>query len=577
MLVKLLRRYLKPYKLALLCLIVFQIAQACLNLYLPNLQAEIIDRGVAAGDEHAIYRIGWIMIIIALVQGACNVAAVMISSFLSTRIGFLARKDFFYSVEALSKKETDKYSVDSLITRSTNDVQQVQSATFQAFLFVLQAPVMFIGGLVMAVEQNGPLTWSLALVLPVIMVVVTLIFRKMGPLFRKLQKIFDSLNSVIREQITGVRVIRAFTREGTEDERFGKVNKDTYDLLVPIGFWMGSMGPILWFITSIADVAIMWFGGKLIESGNMPIGALQAFIQYLMIVLMGFMMAAMMSVRLPRASVSSGRLLQVIDDKNSLSFPQDPYRPEAVKGEIEFRDVSFSYPSSDKHDAVEHISFKAKVGETTAFIGATGSGKSTILSLAQRIYDPDEGEVLLDGHSLKEFDPEYLSRFFAPVFQTAKLFTGTIRSNMKFGKEDATDEEIWKALEIAQAKDFVEGFGEGLDYKVSEGGTNFSGGQKQRLCIARAILKGAPVYTFDDAFSALDMATDKKLREALEPVTKDSSMLLVAQRASSIMSAKKIIVLDRGRIVGEGNHEELMESCQTYEQIVASQTGTIQE
>ncbi|MBQ1804058.1 MAG: ABC transporter ATP-binding protein, partial [Bifidobacteriaceae bacterium] len=311
-------------------------------------------------------------------------------------------------------------------------------------------------------------------------------------------------------------------------------------------------------------------------AGNMPIGALQAFIQYLMIVLMGFMMAAMMSVRLPRASVSSGRLLEVIDDKSSISCPENPYRPKEVKGEIEFKDVSFSYPSSDKHASVEHISFKANVGETTAFIGATGSGKSTILSLAQRIYDPDEGEVLLDGHSLKEFDPSYLSTLFAPVFQTAKLFTGTIRSNMLFGKEDATDEEIWKALEIAQAKDFVESFGEGLDYKVSEGGTNFSGGQKQRLCIARAILRGAPVYAFDDAFSALDMATDKKLREALEPVTENSSMLLVAQRFSSIMAAEKIIVLERGRIVGEGNHKYLMENCETYEQIVASQSGTIQ-
>lgn len=574
MLIRVLKRYLKPYLLALAGLIAFQVAQAFLNLYLPNLQAEIIDKGVAAGNEAAIYHIGWIMIAIAIAQGACNVAAVMISSFLSTKIGFLARRDFFYSVESLSKKETDKYSVNSLITRSTNDIQQVQSATFQALLFVLQAPVMFIGGIVMAAEQNGPLTWSLAVFLPVIAVTVFFIFRKMGPLYRKLQKVFDSLNSVVREQITGVRVVRAFIREGTEEKRFGKVNEETRSLLVPIGFWMGSMGPILWFITSIADVAIMWFGGKLIEAGHMPIGALQAFIQYLMIILMGFMMAAMMSVRLPRASVSSKRLLEIIDDKNSLSVPKNPYMPTEVRGEIEFKDVSFSYPSS-KREALEHVSFKAEVGQTTAFIGATGSGKSTILALAQRMYDPDEGEILLDGHNLKEFDPAFLSTLFAPVFQTAKLFSGTVRSNMRFGDPKATDEEIWKALNIAQAKEFVEGFKEGLDYKVSEGGMNFSGGQKQRLCIARAILKGAPSYMFDDAFSALDMATDKKLRKSLKPVVCHSSMLLVAQRASSIIDAKKIIVLDRGRIVGEGSHQSLLKECQVYEQIVASQTGTL--
>ena len=550
--------------------------QVWCELSLPNYMSDIINNGIVKGDMNHIREVGTIMILIAVLAAICSITGSLFATLTAAKTAKSLRRDIFHKVTSFSSAEQDKFSTASLITRSTNDVQQVQSATFQAFLFVLQAPVMFIGGLVMAAEQNGPLTWSLALVLPVIITVVFLIFKRMGPLFKKLQKTFDSLNSVIREQITGVRVIRAFTREGTEEKRFGKVNGDTYDLLVPIGFWMGSIGPILWFVTSIADVAIMWFGGKLIEAGHMPIGALQAFIQYLMIVLMGFMMAAMMSVRLPRASVSSGRLLQVINDKSSLSCPKDPYRPKEVKGEIEFRDVSFSYPSSDKHEAVEHVSFKANVGETTAFIGPTGSGKSTILSLAQRIYDPDEGEVLLDGHNLKEFDPKYLSTFFAPVFQTAKLFTGTIRSNMLFGKEDATDEEIWSALATAQAKDFVEGFGEGLDYKVSEGGSNFSGGQKQRLCIARAILRGAPVYAFDDAFSALDMATDKKLRKALEPVVENSSMLLVAQRFSSIMTAKKIIVLERGRIVGEGSHESLMENCETYEQIVASQSGTIQ-
>ena len=569
---KLLLRYLRPYKGQVALLVFFQVIQAFLNLYLPNLQAEVIDQGVAVGNARKIYHIGFVMIVIAVVQGLANIAAVVVCSRISTRLAYEVRRDFFSASENLCQAEVDRYSTGSLITRSTNDIYQVQNATFQAFLFVLQAPIMFVGGLVMAIQQNGELTWSIAVILPIVLLVAGIIFSKIGPLFKRLQAKLDAINLVIREQVTGVRVVRAFVRESTESQRFEKANTETSGVLLPVGFLMGALGPIMWFITSIFNIAIMWFGGHLIESGNMKIGALQAFIQYLMIIIMGFMMAAMMSVMLPRASVASKRLLEVIDQKPSVAAPAQPYFPQRCEGRLEFQDVSFTYPGASA-PVLEHVSFVAEPGQTTAFIGATGAGKTTVLDLAQRIYDATDGRILLDGHDLREFDPRRLATLFGPVPQTARLFTGTVRSNMRFGKADATDEEIWQALEIAQAEDFVREMPDGLDTRVSEGGTNFSGGQKQRLCIARALLRDPALYAMDDSFSALDMTTDRKLRLALRPVVSRSTFLLVAQRAASIRDAEKIIVLDKGRIVGEGDHESLMKDCDVYRQIVDSQGG----
>lgn len=573
---RLLGRYLRPYWGQVVFLIVFQIFQAFLNLYLPNLQASVIDEGVAKGNMAMIYSTGAGMLVISLFQVAAAVGALWLAARISARLAYEVRRDFFGAVETFSLAELDRFSAGSLITRTTNDVQQVQQIFMQATLFVLQAPVMLIGGLIMAIHQDAPLSLSFLVIIPVILVVVGLLFGTLGPLFGRLQKRLDDLNRVIREQITGVRVIRAFTREQTETQRFAKVNDATDAVLMRVGVIMSCMNPVMWFIINCASLAIMWFGGQRIESGGMQIGSLQAFIQYLMIMLMGLMQAAMMSVMLPRAGVSARRLLAVIDTKPDIAAPAHVYTPETkdghIVGKIEFRDVSFSYPGAQE-PVLSHISFTARPGQTTAIIGSTGSGKSSILRLATRMYDVTDGQVLVDGRDIRDYDPQALLADYGMVPQTAVLFSGTLRQNMRYGKDDATDEEIWQALEIAQAADFVRDIPEGLDAHVAEGGTNFSGGQKQRLAMARAILRRPRIYTFDDSFSALDMTTDRNLREALRPVTRQSTVLLVAQRASSIRDAEQIIVLDEGRVSGIGTHEELMASNDIYRQIVRSQGG----
>lgn len=572
---RMLSRYLRPYWLQVSILVLFQVAQACLNLYLPNLQADIINNGVAAGDQDKIYQIGWQMIGISGLQIVASVAAVLISARIAMRLGYEVRRDFFNSVEKFSLTEMEEFSAGSLVTRVTNDVQQVQQTTYQTLLIILQAPVMFIGGLIMAVQQDGPLTWSLAVILPVILIIALLLMSRMGPLFNKMQQRLDALNRIVREQIAGVRVIRAFTREKTEVKRFDESNTSMYKVLVSVGRLMSMMIPLIFFLVNMSNIAIMWFGGKRIDSGEMQIGSLQAFIQYLMIILMGIMMAAMMSVMLPRASVSSKRILTVINTETDIKAPATPFwleAPNTPKGVIEFKDVSFSYPGAEE-PVLSHISFTAEPGKTTAFIGSTGSGKSSLLRLGMRMFDVSEGQVLVDGHDVREYDPDKLATIFGPVPQKAVLFSGTIRTNLRYGKQDATEEEMWEALRVAQSDDFVRELPEGLDAPVAEGGTNFSGGQKQRLCMARAIIRHPHIYTFDDSFSALDMATDRKLRAALKPVTTDSTVLLVAQRAASIRDAEQILVLDGGKIVGSGTHDELMETCTTYKEIVDSQGG----
>lgn len=569
---KMLSRYLRPYWIQVVVLVLFQVAQAGLNLYLPNLQADIINNGVAAGNQDKIYQIGWEMIGISGLQIVAQVAAVILSSRIAMRLGYEVRRDFFASVEDFSLTEMEEFSAGSLVTRVTNDVQQVQQTTYQTLLIILQAPVMFIGGVIFAVQQDGPLTWSLAVILPVIVIVALLLMSRMGPLFNKMQKKLDSLNRIVREQIAGVRVIRAFTREKTEVGRFDEANSSMYKVLVSVGRLMSMMIPLIFFMINMSNIAIMWFGGKRIDSGAMKIGSLQAFIQYLMIILMGVMMAAMMSVMLPRASVSSKRILKVVNTKPDITAPEHPYWSDKPKGVIEFKDVSFSYPGAEE-PVLSHISFTAVPGKITAFIGSTGAGKSSVLRLGMRMFDVTSGQVLVDGHDVREYDPNQLATIFGPVPQKAVLFSGTIRSNLIYGKQDATEEEMWEALRVAQAEDFVKEIPEGLDAPVAEGGTNFSGGQKQRLCMARAIIRNPRIYSFDDSFSALDMTTDRKLRAALKPVTTESTVLLVAQRAASIRDAEQILVLDSGKIVGRGTHDELMRNCSTYKEIVESQGG----
>lgn len=569
---KIWRKYLTPYWGQIVILVVFQIAQTILNLYLPNLQADIINKGVATADTDKVYQLGWVMIGISLAQIAANIAASYLSTRIGMRLGYELRRDFFASVENFSLNEMEKFSAGSLITRSTNDVLQVQQATMQALLIILQAPIMFIGGLILAIRQNAKLTWSIAIIIPIVVIVAMLLLSQMGPLFKRLQKSLDTLNRLVREQISGVRVVRAFVREKTETDRFEKANNDVYNILIPVGRLMSTMIPLMFFIINMSNVAIMWFGGKLIESGDMEIGSLQAFIQYLMVILMGAMMAAMMSVMLPRASVAAGRIHEVLTAVSQIQAPDHPYWPDQPRGEVEFKDVSFQYPGAEE-PVLSHISFTALPGQTTAIIGSTGSGKSTVIRLASRMFDVTEGQVLVDGHDVKEYDPDQLNTLFGTVPQKALLFTGTIRSNLSFGDPEGKDDQMWKALQVAQAEDFVREEPDGLDTAVAEGGTNFSGGQKQRLCIARALMRNPKIYTFDDSFSALDVATDKRLHQALIPVTRQATQIVVAQRASSIRTADQILVMDNGRIVGRGKHDQLMETCPAYQEIVESQGG----
>lgn len=564
--------YLRPYWPQALVLVLFQIAQTVLNLYLPNLQADIIDKGVAAGDQGAIYRIGFEMMGITAIQVLANVVAVYCATRLAMRMGYELRRDLFSSVEGFSLNEMERFSAGSLITRTTNDVQQVQMTTMETLMIILQAPVMLIGGLILALRQDGPLTWSLAVIVPIILVIAIFLMSLMGPLFTKMQNLLDGINRLVREQISGVRVIRAFVREKTEAKRFDRANTDVYKVLISTGRLMSMLTPLLWFLLNLSNIAIMWFGGKRIESGGMQIGSLQAFIQYLMIILSGLMMAAMMSVMLPRASVAARRINEVLDTTTDITAPEHPYRPSDPKGVLEFRHVDFSYPGA-QDPVLSDVSFKATPGTTTAIIGATGSGKSTIVRLASRMFDVTGGAIYVDGHDVREYDPAQLAGLFGQVPQQATLFTGTIRSNMLYGDPRADDETIWQALKVAQAEDFVKEIPEGLDAPVAEGGTNFSGGQKQRLCMARAILRHPLIYAFDDSFSALDMTTDRALHRALVPVTRQATQLVVAQRAASIRDADRILVLDKGRIVGEGTHDQLMADCPTYQEIVESQGG----
>lgn len=569
---KLWRRFLSRHWLQVSILVLVQVGQTVLNLYLPNLQADIINDGVTAGDADKVWSIGWTMIWVALIQIITNIIAVYYSTHLAMRVGYEVRKDYFASVEKLSLHDIETFSTSSLITRATNDVQQVQMATMQSMLIILQAPIMFIGGVIMAAREDGPLTWSIAIIIPIVLLVAFIIMSQMMGLFKKFQKKLDEVNKLVREQISGVRVIRAFTRENTERKRFDDSNDALVHLLLNIGRWMGLMIPTMFFIINVSNVAIMWFGGHRIESGEMGIGSLQAFIQYLMIIMIGLMMSAMMSVMLPRASVSAKRIMEVVDTRSTITAPAQPVHNDNPQGIIEFKNVSFTYPGAEEK-VLNNISFAARPGQTVAFIGATGSGKSTIIRLASRMFDVTDGEVLLDGHNVKEYDPSDLAALFGPVPQKSVLFSGTIRSNLLYGNPDATDEQLWEALRIAQAEDFVRELPDGLEAHVAQGGTNFSGGQKQRLCIARAVVRRPYIYSFDDSFSALDMATDKKVRDALAPITRQATQLLVAQRASSIRHADIIIVIDNGRIVGQGSHAELMATNETYREIVESQGG----
>ncbi|MDQ0662816.1 ATP-binding cassette subfamily B multidrug efflux pump [Arthrobacter ulcerisalmonis] len=570
MLWKLLVEYLRPHRPLLAAVVVFQLAQSIASLYLPTLNADIIDQGVARGDTAYIMSTGSIMLLITLAQIACAVVAVYFGAKAAMGLGRDLRGAIFERVGEFSEQEVTKFGAPSLITRSTNDVQQVQQLVLMSATLMVAAPMLSIGGVIMAIRQDAQLSWLIAVCVPVLLIAVGLIVTRMVPLFRKMQARIDTVNRVLREQLTGIRVVRAFVREDMETARFARANTDVTDVALRAGRLMALMFPVVMLVLNISSVAVIWFGSFRIEDGSMQVGTLIAFLSYLLQILMSVMMATFMAVMIPRASVSADRIGEVLGTSSSVLPPENPVTSAVRRGELEMRDVGFAYPGADQ-PVLSGISFTARAGETTAIIGSTGSGKTTLVNLMPRLFDVTSGAVLMDGVNVRDLDPDLLWGHIGLVPQRPYLFSGTVRSNLLYGNPDATEDELWDALEIAQARDFVEQMEEGLDAPISQGGTNVSGGQRQRLAIARALVKRPELYIFDDSFSSLDTGTDARLRQALKRSTAGATMVIIAQRVSSITDADQILVLDDGRIVAHGTHHELLETSETYHEIVSSQ------
>jgi ATP-binding cassette subfamily B protein len=544
--------------------------QAIASLYLPNLNADLINNGVAKGNVGYIWHIGEIMLgSSALVMGASVLLA-----FLAARVAMAFGRDLrgavFTAVEGFSARELNKFGAPSLITRNTNDVQQVQLVLFMGFTMMIGAPITGVGAIIMAVRSNVKLSSLLLVVVPIMALLIILLLRRIVPAFRFMQIKIDRINLVLREQIAGVRVIRAFVKTKQEEERFAEASRDLMQTQLRVTRTFAVMFPSLSMILNLSSVAVIWFGAKLINSGNLQIGNMTAFLSYIMLILGSVMMAIFMSLQIPRAAACAERIQEVLDTKSSVIETLTPISPIERVGLIQFEDVEFRYPGAE-HPILSHISFEAKPGEFTAIIGSTGSGKSTLLNLIPRFIDVTGGAVKLDGIDVREQSLESLWSEIGLVPQRSFLFGGTIAQNLRYGKADASEEELWSALEIAQARDFVEELPEKLESRVAQGGTNFSGGQRQRLAIARALVKKPQILIFDDSFSALDYTTDSKLRSALLGVMRHTTMIVVAQRISTILQADQIVVLDQGRVVGIGRHAELMKSSETYQEIVLSQ------
>ncbi|WP_026554847.1 ABC transporter ATP-binding protein [Arthrobacter sp. 35W] len=570
MLLKLISRNLAPHKVPLILIVVLQLLSTLATLYLPTLNADIIDDGVVKGDTGTIFTLGGWMLAITAGQVLCAVAATFLSARLAMQLGRQVRRELFTTVETFSAQEVGSFGAPSLITRTTNDVQQVQMLTLMGFTMMVTAPIMCVGGIVLALQQDVPLSALLLVVLPLLVVAIALIVRKLVPTFRLVQKQLDRINTVLREQIMGISVIRAFVRRDFEAERFGAANGELTATQLRAGRLLSLMFPTIFLLVNATSVGVLWFGGQRIDAGDMQIGALTAFLSYIMQILMSVMMAMFMFMMIPRAAVSAERIQAVLDTVPSVQDAPDAIRTRVVDGSLEFHDVSFSYPGAEA-PVVSGLSFAARPGTTTAIIGSTGSGKTTLLNLIPRLLDRSEGRISIGGHDAQALSLDSLRTAIGLVPQKAYLFSGTVASNLRVGKPNASDEELWRALEIAQAADFVRDMPEGLAAAIDQGGSNVSGGQRQRLCIARALVGEPAVYLFDDSFSALDFATDARLRAALRPVTLESTVLLVAQRVSTILHADNILVLDEGRLVGQGTHTSLMEDCETYREIVTSQ------
>jgi ATP-binding cassette, subfamily B, multidrug efflux pump len=569
-LIRLLRIYLRPYRKAITAVCVLQLVQTLATLYLPTLNAEIIDNGVITGDTHYILRTGAIMLGVSVVQIVCAISAVYFGARTAMALGRDVRRGVFQRVQDFSAREVGRFGTPSLITRSTNDVQQVQMLAIMTFTLLVSAPIMCVGGIILALDQDVKLSSLLLVAVPALGIIVSLIIRRMRPLFRQMQTRIDGINRILREQITGVRVVRAFVRDGQERDRFSGANTELFGVSLGVGRLIALMFPSVMLVLNVSSIAVLWFGGHLVAGGGMQIGALTAFLSYLAQILMSVMMATFVFMMVPRAEVSSERIMEVLDTEPDLPRHPAPVRTLTGHGHLELRAAEFRYPGAEQPVLCD-ISFDARPGEVTAVIGGTGSGKTTLVSLIPRLMDVTGGAVLLDGVDVRQLDPALLSDLIGLVPQQPYLFSGTVATNLRYGNQNATDEDLWHALEIAQGRDFVERMPGGLDAAIAQGGTNVSGGQRQRLAIARALVHKPEIYLFDDSFSALDYATDAALRAALAAETAEATVLIVAQRVATIRNADRIIVLDAGRIVATGTHLELMSSDETYREIVLSQ------
>ncbi|MEU6475283.1 ABC transporter ATP-binding protein [Streptomyces sp. NPDC047017] len=570
MLIRLLRTYLRPYKKPIVLLVLLQFLQTCATLYLPTLNAHIIDKGVVKGDTDYILTFGAVMIAISLVQVVCNIGAVYYGAKTASSLGRDVRAAVFDRVQSFSAREVGQFGAPSLITRTTNDVQQVQMLALMTFTLMVSAPIMCVGGVVLALGLDVPLSGVLVAVVPVLGICVTVIVRRLRPLFRSMQTRLDTVNRVLREQISGNRVIRAFVRDEYEKDRFRRANTDLTEMSLATGRMLALMFPMVMTVVNLSSIAVVWFGAHRIDSGQMQIGDLTAFLAYLMQIVMSVMMATFMFMMVPRAEVCAERIQEVMDTESSVVPALAPVTELRSHGHLELRRAGFRYPGAEE-PVLKSLDLTARPGEVTAVIGSTGSGKSTLLGLVARLFDATDGEVLVDGVDVRTLEAKLLARTVGMVPQKPYLFAGTVATNLRYGNPDATDEELWHALQVAQAKEFVSKLEGGLDAPISQGGTNVSGGQRQRLAIARTLVQRPEIYLFDDSFSALDYATDAALRAALGRETAEATVVIVAQRVATIRDADRIIVLDEGRVVGSGRHHELMADNETYREIVLSQ------
>jgi ATP-binding cassette subfamily B protein len=565
-----LARFLQPYKLSLAAVLLLVFLQALSDLYLPTLMADIVDIGVVKGNTPYILMVGAFMLVVAIGGTLCSIGASYMSSRVATGFGKIIRANLFSHVERFSLHEFDKFGSASLITRTTNDTTQVQQVYIIILRMMISAPLMAVGGIIMAVSKDAQLSLVLVCALPVLAVAIWIITGNGIPLFRVMQKKLDKINLILDENLTGMRVIRSLNRIDHEQQRFQDANEDLTTIAIRVNRIMAAMWPTMMLIMNASSIAIVWFGGLRVAANDLQIGDLMAFLQYSTQIMFAMLMVSMMFVMIPRASASATRINEVLDVVPAMSDAQEVKQANERRGYVEFQDVTFSYPGAEQ-PAIAHISFSARPGEVTAIIGGTGAGKSTLVNLIPRFYDIDSGSILVDGVDVREMSQESLRTKIGLVLQKAVLFSGTVADNIRYGKEDASDEEVIHAAEVAQASEFIMGMADGFDSQIAQGGTNVSGGQKQRLSIARALVRRPEIYIFDDSFSALDFKTDARLRAALKGEIANSTVFIVAQRVSTVMDANQIIVLDEGKIAGIGTHRELMQSSNVYREIVSSQ------